>query len=126
MYILFALNSLFAQAAEGGGQPPAGGGNPLGNPLFMIVAIVFVGYFLLFRPMRKQQKEQQTMLAGLKKHDKVITSGGLIGVVADVKDDEVTLKVDESSNVRLRVTKGSVVRVIREAGTEKEQKDGGA
>ena len=64
----------------------------------------------------------------MKKNDKVITSGGLIGIVAAIKDkeDEVTLKVDESSNVRLRVTKSSIVRIIQPEEAGKEQKEGGA
>ena len=113
----FALHVLLAQA-DAAPQP--------GGSLFTImplVLVVILGYFLLMRPMRKQQKEQQTMLSALKKNDKVITSGGLIGIVANVKDDEVTLKVDESSNVRLRVTKNSIVRVIREEESAKEQKE---
>jgi preprotein translocase subunit YajC len=105
--MLFAIHALLAQAE----------GQPQGSTLLTflpLIAIVFVGYFLLMRPMRRQEKERQALLAALKKNDKVITSGGLIGIVANIKDDEVTLKVDESSNVRLRVTKGSVVRVVRE------------
>jgi preprotein translocase subunit YajC len=116
-----ALHVLLAQAD--GAQPPQGGGQLL---TFMpLVLIVILGYFLLMRPMRKQQREQQNMLAALKKNDKVITSGGLIGIVANVKDDEVTLKVDESSNVRLRVTKNSIVRVMREEESGKEQTEPG-
>src|SRR5262249_39724252 len=118
--MLLALQVLFAQAD--GGQQPA-------NPLitFMpIIAIVILGYFFLMRPMRKQQKEQQAMLAALKKNDKVVTSGGLIGVVAAIKDDEITLKVDESSNVRLRVTRSSIVRVMRDPESAKDQAEGAA
>jgi preprotein translocase subunit YajC len=105
--MLFAIHFLLAQAE----------GQPQGSSLLQflpLVAIVIVGYFLLMRPMRRQEKERQALLAALKKNDKVITSGGIIGIVANIKDDEVTLKVDESSNVRLRVTKGSIARVVQE------------
>jgi preprotein translocase subunit YajC len=62
------------------------------------------------------------MLDALKKNDKVITSGGIIGIVAAIKDkeDEVTLKVDESSNVRLRVLKSSIIRIVGPEETAKE------
>ena len=48
----------------------------------------------------------------MKKNDEVLTASGIIGIIAMVKDDEVVLKVDESSNVRLRVLKSSIVRVL--------------
>jgi preprotein translocase subunit YajC len=117
--MLFALHILFAD--EGGAQPQ--GGQWLTLAPFLLLPLI---YLLFMRPMRKQQKEQQAMLAALKKNDKVITSGGLIGIVANVKDDEVTLKVDESSNVRLRVTKSSIARVVREPEAGKEEKEGAA
>jgi preprotein translocase subunit YajC len=92
--------------------------------LLPMVAIAFLFYFLMIRPMRKQEQERQTLLSSLKKNDRVVTSGGLIGTVASIKEkeDEVTLKVDESGNVRLRVTKGSIVRVLggEESSKEKE------
>ena|SRR5262245_48605830 len=117
--MLFALHFLFAQG-DGGAQQQ---GSPLFTFLPMILLMVFA-YFLLLRPANRQRKEQQAMLGALKKNDKVITSGGLIGIVSGIKDDEVTLKVDDSSNVRLRVTKGSIVRVVREEEAAKDQKDG--
>ena len=84
--------------------------------MFPLVAIIFLGYFLLLRPFRKQEQDHKKMLAAVKKNDRVITQGGLIGVVHTIKDDddEVTLKVDD--NVRLRVTKQSIVRVVPSGG----------
>ena len=124
--MLFAFHFLLAQAD---GQATGGGGNAF-QAMLPLVAIVVLGYFLLVRPMRKQEKERQALLGAIKKNDKVVTSGGLIGIIASIKDkeDEVTLKVDESSNVRLRVTKSSIVRVISsdEAAKDKEQKEGAA
>jgi preprotein translocase subunit YajC len=52
------------------------------------------------------------MVSQLKKNDKVVTQAGIIGTVARIDDDEVFLKIDENSNVRLRVTKSSVARVL--------------
>jgi preprotein translocase subunit YajC len=82
--------------------------------LFPFLIIGLLGWFLMIRPMKRQEQERQTLLSALKKNDKVVTSGGVIGIVAAIKEkeDEVTLKVDESSNVRLRVTKGSIVRIL--------------
>ena len=61
---------------------------------------------MLFRSeLGKQKREQQNALAGLKKNDKVVTSAGILGVVVAIKDneDEVTLRVDDTSNTRIRV-----------------------
>src|SRR5947209_12059939 len=104
---------------------------PSQSPLALIITlapIFIIGYFLLMRPMRRQEKERQALLSALKKNDKVVTSGGLIGIVASIKDkeDEVTLKVDESSNVRVRVTKASIVRIASAEDGSKESKEGGA
>jgi preprotein translocase subunit YajC len=110
---------LLADAASDSPPNPTGG---LTTMLLPMLAIGVVFYFLMIRPARRQEQERQNMLSNLKKNDRVVTSGGLIGIIASIKDkeDEVTLKVDEGSNVRLRVTKGSIVRVVGEE-TAKEQ-----
>ncbi len=95
------LNGL-AQAA------PAGGGSQsiLGNPIFMILAMFAVMYFLVLRPQSKKQKELQRMLSELKKGDDVITQGGIIGKVSGIKDNELTLQVQEG--VRIRFLRSAV------------------
>jgi preprotein translocase subunit YajC len=94
-------------------QADQGQGNILFT-LFPFLIIGLLGWFLMIRPMKRQEHERQALLSALKKNDKVVTSGGIIGIVASIKEkeDEVTLKVDESSNVRLKVTKGSIVRIL--------------
>src|SRR5207247_3410553 len=100
-----------------GDAAPGGGG--LGT-LPMMLVIMVLGFFFLLMPMRRQQKQQRELLTGLKRNDKVITSGVLIGVVVDVRDkkdddikeDEVVLRVDDSSNTRMRVLTSSIVRVF--------------
>jgi preprotein translocase subunit YajC len=91
----------FAQAA-----PAGGGSSMLGNPLFMVLAMFGVMYFLVIRPQSKKQKELQKMLSELKKGDDVVTQGGLIGKVSGIKDNELTLQVQEG--VRIRVLRSSV------------------
>jgi preprotein translocase subunit YajC len=124
--MLFVFH-LFAQQATD--QPKGPSGSPF-DPTFLlpILAIGVLFYFLMIRPQRRQEKERQALLSALKKNDKVVTSGGIIGIVASVneKQDEVTLKVDESSNVRLKVTKSSIARVLTPEAPAKEQKEGGA
>ncbi len=85
------------------------------NPLVQtapIIIIFFVMYFLLIRPQMKQQKEVARMQTELKKNDSVVTIGGLHGTVVNLKEDAVTLRVDE--NVRVDVDKTAIARVIKQ------------
>jgi preprotein translocase subunit YajC len=78
---------------------------------FIVMGLMLVMYF---RTTSRQRAELQKALAAMKKGDKVVTSGGILGTIAAVKEneDEVTLKVDETSNTRIRVLKSSVVKII--------------
>jgi preprotein translocase subunit YajC len=71
-----------------------------------IVLIIGIFYLLIYRPMRRRQKNLETMVANLKNGDKVITSGGVYGTVAGVKENTVMLKV--SDQVKLEVAKSAV------------------
>ncbi len=85
-----------------------GGSGLLGlAPLLFIFAIF---YFLLFLPQQRKQKKWQAMLSELKTGDKIVTSGGLRGVIISLKDDAVTLRVPPD-NLKIEVTRGSVVSV---------------
>ncbi len=87
--------------------------NPMQNQLIMIALIFVVFYFLLIRPQKKAQDEHNKMVASLKKNDEVITSGGIHGTIANVKDHTITLKVDD--NVKIEVQKSSVTSIKRKA-----------
>ncbi|MBO5234546.1 MAG: preprotein translocase subunit YajC [Alistipes sp.] len=73
----------------------------------MIVAMIAVMYFFMWRPESKRRKEMQKFRDGLKKGDKIITAGGIYGVVKEIK--ETTLLIEVDSNVTLRVDKSMVV-----------------
>lgn len=90
-----------------------------------IVLILFLFYFLLIVPQRREQSRRNQMLGALKKNDRVLTSGGMYGVVTNVdrEADQVTLRVDEDNNTRIRVTLAAIARVM---GDEKESKDNSA
>ena len=96
----------FAQAATA--QAPKAQGNPLISlmPIFLIF-IVF--YFLLIRPQKKNQKQHAQMIEDLKKNDEIITSGGLYGTIVNIQEDVITLRVDDST--RLKIQKSSVSKL---------------
>jgi preprotein translocase subunit YajC len=71
-----------------------------------IVLIIGIFYLLIYRPMRRRQKSLETMVANLKNGDKVITSGGVHGTVAGVKENTVMLKV--ADQVKLEVAKSAI------------------
>ena len=59
-----------------------------------------MAWLLIFRPKNKQEKQRVQMLSGLKKGDRIQTIGGILGTVVDVREDEVVVKVDETSNTK--------------------------
>ena len=73
----------------------------------MPLALIFIiFYFLLIRPQQKKQAEHQKMLSELKKNDEVITAGGIYGVIVNVKDESVTLKIAEE--VKIEIQKSAI------------------
>ena len=87
-------------------------------PLVIVIGILF--YFLLIRPQRREQAQRQKMLDAVKKNDRVLTVGGIYGVVMNVhrEANEITIKVDESTNTKLRLTFGSIARVLSEESSQ--------
>jgi len=80
-----------------------------------LVLIFVVFYFLLIRPQQKKAKEHKTMLAALKRGDRIITSGGIIGTVARVKDGTSEVEVDIAPNVRVIVVREMISTVLTPA-----------
>src|SRR5881296_3681717 len=103
--MLYAIHALMLFAQDPQKQAPAEGA-PSWNMFVPMLLILLAFVFLIVMPARRRERAQRQALFGaLKKNDEVVTNSGIIGIVANIKDNEVTLKVDESSNVRLRVLK---------------------
>ena len=110
---MFDAMLLLAQAK--GEQPP------FWVTFMPIILIVGVFYFLIIMPARRRERQQREMLMNnLKKNDEVITHAGIIGIVANVKkeDGEVTIKVDESSNVKMRILISSIANIRTPKGEQ--------
>jgi preprotein translocase subunit YajC len=93
---------------------PSGGGAFNFSSMLLPLAMIAVFWFIIFAPQRKEKKRRAAMLAALKKGDKVSTIGGEIGTVVEVNDQNVLLKVDESSNTRIRYVRSAIQGVIEE------------
>ena len=95
--------------APGGVQPRKSPLGSYGNLIFLGVMFLLM-YMILFRGPRKKQQQHKQMVQTLAKNDKVRTIGGIIGTVVDIKGDEVTLKVDESNNTKIKVISSAIGR----------------
>ena len=79
------------------------------NPLmqfFPLILIFVIFYFLLIRPQKTKEKEDQKMLIGLSKNDEVVTSSGIHGTIVNVKDKTVILRIDD--NVKIEIEKNCI------------------
>ncbi len=102
---------LFAEDAPVDDVPPGGG---FMSMVPMLAAIGLLFYFLMIRPQKRQQQQRVAMLGAIKKNDRVVTAGGIYGVVSniDAEADEITIRVDETTNTKLRMSLGSISRVV--------------
>lgn len=94
-----------AATSDGGGAPRGGGGpaaSPGGGIMGMLFPMLIVGliYFVMLRPMNKQRKEQEEMNKALRKGDRVVTKGGIVGTIIGIDDREVVVEIAEKVRVK--------------------------
>lgn len=90
------------------GQPQP---NPM-QPIIMMVLMMVVFYFILIRPQQKKMKEHQNLLTTLGKGDKIVTTGGLIGTIINIKGENVSIR---SSEAKLEIRKSNVAEVLEKS-----------
>ncbi|RLB16314.1 MAG: preprotein translocase subunit YajC [Deltaproteobacteria bacterium] len=103
-YLAYAMG----QSGSGGG----GQGGSLGAFIPLILMFV-IFYFLLIRPQQKKAKMHKQMLSAIKKGDRVVSSGGLHGVVTGIADDVVTMEI--APKVRVKVSRGSISGIVNKS-----------
>jgi preprotein translocase subunit YajC len=89
--------------------PQGGNGGGLVSTLIMFGAIFLIFYFMIIRPQQRRSKEREKMLSNVQKGDKVITSGGLHGIVAGI--DEKTILLDVGDKVKLKFERSAIASV---------------
>lgn len=108
--------TLVAQVVPPPAGPPAAAPGPAEQffPWVTLPLILLLGWFMILRPERERQRSQERLLAGLKKNDRVLTSAGIYGTVANVDRDgqRVVLKIDDTGSVKMTVTLASITRVL--------------
>jgi preprotein translocase subunit YajC len=93
------------QGGEGGGMV---------STIIMFGAIFLIFYFMIIRPQQKKAKERDKLLSNLEKGDKVITSGGIHGIIAGI--DEKTILMQISDNLKVKVERSAITQVIAKKG----------
>lgn len=83
------------------------------NTVGMIVLMIVMFYFVLFRPQQKKAKEHAQLLKSVRPGDKVVTSGGVIGVVITVKEKSVSIR---SADSKMEITKSSIAEIFERSG----------
>ncbi len=96
----------FLAYAMGGGGTGEGGGSGGFGAFIPLILMFVIFYFLLIRPQQKKTKQHRELLAALKKGDRVVSSGGLHGVITGLTDDIVTMEI--APKVRVKVSRASV------------------
>lgn len=114
---LLAELLMFAQEAPAGGeeQPPV---SIWQSPMIPLLLMMVVFFWIMSRGRSKERKRFEAMLNSLERNDRVQTIGGILGTVVDTRENEVVLKVDETSNVKMRFTKGAIKEVYKANSTE--------
>ena len=100
------IDIAYAQGAASG----RGAGDMLSS-LFLFLPLILIFYFLIFRPQQKQRKDLQQMLANLKKGDRIVTRGGLEGIIDKV--EEKSLRIEVGTGIKLKLRRDYVDQVIR-------------
>ncbi len=109
------ISTAYAMGQGANGQ--GAGGFSAFIPLILMFVIF---YFLLIRPQQKKAKQHKDMTANLKKGDRVVTGGGMYGIIVDT--DENTASVEIAENVRVKINRGSIASLVSQGPVPKEPK----
>src|SRR5881397_2094501 len=111
---LFGVNTLLALAppAQPGQAPP-----PFWTSLVPLVLLVVVFYFALIRPQQKKQKDHAQLLKTVRPGDKIVTTGGIVGVIVSVKEKTLSIR---SADAKFEITKSAVAEITERTGEASE------
>lgn len=100
-------------------QTPAPAASP-SNPALQLLPVILIGaifYFLVFRPMQRQKKQQAEMLSALQTGSEVVTTGGIVGTVVNISGEMLVIRV-KPDNIKLQITRSAVSGMVTTGGTE--------
>lgn len=125
MSTLLSLTDFLAQTqaaapAAPAAAAPAGAAPQQGSLLMSMLPMLFIIgalYFIMIAPQRKKQKEHEKMLSALQSGDEIVTTGGIFGVITNVKEDRFVVRI--ADNTKIEVGKGFVQTVLKKTDAEK-------
>ena len=115
---LNVLNIFLAQAAgasPGTSPQPTGLQLLFGSPITLVILMLVMMYFLMFRPQQQQRAKHAELLKNLKSGDRIATASGIVGIVITVKERTVSIR---SADAKMEVTKASVTEILTGSDTE--------
>ncbi len=80
--------------------------------LLPFILMFVVMYFLILRPQKRKEKERKALLSRIKKNDRVVTAGGIHGIITSIRENEIILRVDDAKDVKLKVDRSAIVTVL--------------
>jgi len=108
--ILSMFQTILAQAQTTSPQAVPGGG--IGSFFVPLIFIFVIMYFVMIRPQKKRPQQQQQLIASLKTGDRVVTNAGIHGLISNVKESTVLVKV--ADNVKIEMDKSAITNVLKE------------
>ncbi len=96
-------------------------GNPMMQFLPLMIIMFAVMYFLIIRPQKQKEKKRQAMITNVRKQDRIVTAGGVHGVVVSVKENEVIVRIDDAKDVKIKVDKSALTSVSVPRGERGEE-----
>ena len=94
------------------GRPAPGFADVLASPMFPLVLGIIVLYYFMYRSRKTQDRQLKEQLNQMKRGDRVMTAGGILGKIVEVEDSRVLVKVDENSNTKIWFTREAIRRVL--------------
>ena len=98
----------------------AGQGNPMKTMLPLMIIMFAVMYFLIIRPQKQKEKKRQEMISNVRKQDRVVTAGGVHGIVTSVKEKEIIIRIDDSKDIKIKIDKSAVTSISVPKGEQEE------
>ena len=97
-----------------------GQGNPMKTMLPLMIIMFAVMYFLIIRPQKQKEKKRLAMISNVRKQDRVVTAGGVHGVVTSVKENEIIVRIDDAKDVKIKIDKSAVTSISVPKGEQEE------
>ena len=110
--ILLAQAEAAGDAADANEVPRSIFQQIVGSPFTMFIILGFLFYIMILKPQQRQRHQARAMMDNMKVNDRVVTIGGIQGTIVSINDQDITIRVDESNNTKLKMTRPYIARVV--------------